>query len=104
MSNLNFSQIIQIAEKLGLQSIEAGLPVMVEVHLLANPGESMSEVETEVAGAIKHQMRGKLGWFVDFIFPYIQQAIEDEIGKAYQTVINTPVSPATAIATPPLVV
>jgi hypothetical protein len=90
---LNTQQIISIAEKIGLSQLEAALPVMVEVAQMSNPTASDQEIIGLVDGNLKHSIRGKIGFAVDFIWPMVEPTLINEIGNTLTTLKNTPTPP-----------
>ena len=84
------SQIEAILLKVGLQQFEDGLTPSVEVLIMTNPGITDEAIVITLDGQAKHAMRGKIGWAVDFLWPFIETYVVQAIQETINTVRATP--------------
>lgn len=83
---MDFKSFLAYAEGIGLEKLESALEAMVRVQLLTTPNASDADVAIAIDGHLKHEARGKIGFAVDFIWPFIKGHIDTAILAAIATV------------------
>jgi len=74
--------MIVILEELGLSELENVVVPAVKVVLIATPSATDAQLQTIVDGNIKHTARQKVGWLVDFAWPFVEPYVQSVIASA----------------------
>ena len=94
------SPAAQFAEKLleqyGIQAFGATVIPNLALIIATNPNASDTDLVSREDGFMKHTVRGKIGWFVDFVWPFVAQYVDLAITQAI------PEARALAATFPPL--
>ena len=83
---MNEKQILQVLAQFGVANLSNALTAAVTVLLAINPASTDADLLSEEDGSIKHIIRTKIGWLVDFIWPEVQPYIDQSIRSAISTV------------------
>lgn len=74
---------LNILEMLGLDAVESSIAPAVQIAQLANPADSQAQIVALVDGNLKHAARQKVGWLVDFAWPFVEPELETVIASKY---------------------
>lgn len=94
MSNLNESQVLQLLQVEGIGQLEKVILPAITVQIMLNPSITDAQLLSTEDGSMKHFARKKIGFFVDFVWPFIEPTVDSAITAA--------IPQARAAATPPL--
>jgi hypothetical protein len=102
---MNIASILALLEALakqsGLQTVEQSLLPIIIVYIATHPGVTDAEIVSSEDGTLKHYYRGKIGFGVDIIWPYVEPALEQAITAeipAARAALEPP--PAPPVVTP----
>lgn len=93
------TSLIALLEAAGIASVDQLLTVLIMAQYVANPDETDQAIADNIVGAIKHNyLRPKFGFLADFIMPFIEPTLREEIAKEIPIVKQTLVT----VANPPI--
>lgn len=85
-----------LLEQYGVQAFGATVVPNLSLIIATNPGVSDNSLVSDEDGTMKHLVRGKIGWMVDFVWPFVSQYVDLAIRQA------VPEARAAAESFPPL--
>jgi hypothetical protein len=94
---MNNQTILAILKAFGINEVANTIVALVTVQLAINPGATDAQLLSQEDGTIKHAIRGKIGWAIDIIWPFVGSYVDQAITQAIATVRAS----ATPIADPP---
>lgn len=87
---MNINQILAILKIYGITDVQNQIVGPLAVQIIANPGITDEQLTSDEDGSLKHFVRGKVGWAVDIIWPFIHTYVDQ--------IITTAIPQARAIA------
>ena len=94
MANITESQVLQLLQVQGESELVKMILPAITVQIMLNPSITDAQLLSSEDGSMKHFARKKIGFFVDFVWPFIEPTVDAAITAA--------IPPARAAATPPV--
>lgn len=74
--------ILAMLEAYGLPVVAQGFVPVLTALKAANPGATAAQLAANEDGTLKHFIRGKIGFFVDLIWPFINPTLDSILVEA----------------------
>ena len=71
-----------LLEQYGVSAFGATVVPNLSLIIATNPGISDNSLVSDEDGTIKHLVRQHIGWFVDFVWPFVAQYVDLAIRQA----------------------
>jgi hypothetical protein len=79
---MNTQLILKLLEQFGLPALASQIVPAIQIKIATNPVVTDAQLVADEDGSLKHMIRGRIGWLVDFIWPDIQPTLDEVITQA----------------------
>lgn len=73
---MDIKLLLSYLSTFGIQLLQEQLVAAIKIKVLANPSISDTDLVSTEDGTLKHSVRGKIGFFVDFLWPDIEPTLD----------------------------